>query len=81
MSDPRVAIYARQSVAEDQGIRQQLDDCRSEASRRGWVVSTEFVDNDTSGSSLRGPKTHTGPDAALADELKNAGIPYVVWLP
>ena len=57
MPDLRVAIYARQSVAEDQGIRQQLDDCQSEASRRGWPVVTEFVDNDTSGSSLRGPKT------------------------
>lgn len=54
---PRLAIYARQSVEEPQGISQQLDDCRAEAQRRGWTVVDEFADDDTSGSSERGPKT------------------------
>lgn len=55
---PRVAVYARQSVPEDQGISQQLADCRAEAERRGWpVVLEDFSDNDTSGSKERGPKT------------------------
>ncbi|MGK3950350.1 recombinase family protein [Microbacterium sp. K2] len=54
---PRVAIYARQSVDEDQGIAQQVEDCRSEVLRRGWHVAGEFQDNDTSASKERGPKT------------------------
>ena len=54
---PRVAIYARQSVDQDQGIRQQIADCRAEAERRGWGVIAEYPDNDTSGSTQRGPKT------------------------
>lgn len=54
---PRVAIYARQSVDEEQGIGQQLDDCRAECQRRGWQVVGEFKDNDTSASKERGPKT------------------------
>lgn len=54
---PRVAIYARQSVDEDQGIAQQLDDCRAEVQRRGWRVVSEHQDNDTSASKERGPKT------------------------
>lgn len=54
---PRVAIYARQSVDEDQGIAQQLEDCRTEVHRRGWRVVAEHQDNDTSASKERGPKT------------------------
>ena len=49
----RAALYARQSVQEDQGIAQQLADTRSEAERRGWPVVAEYVDNDTSGSRRR----------------------------
>jgi site-specific DNA recombinase len=54
---PRVAIYARQSEDVDQGISQQLDDCRMEAFRRGWKTVAEFRDNDVGASSARGPKT------------------------
>lgn len=55
---PRAAVYARQSVDQDEGIAQQLVDCRHEAERRGWpVVLDDFYDNDTSGSKERGPKT------------------------
>lgn len=53
----RVAIYARQSVLEEQGIQQQLEDCRQEAVRRNLLVVREFADNDTSGSTTRGSKT------------------------
>ncbi|WP_143017968.1 recombinase family protein [Microbacterium testaceum] len=56
-STPRVAIYARQSVDEDQGIAQQIEDCRTEVFRRGWRVVAEYQDNDTSASKERGPKT------------------------
>ncbi|WCD91448.1 recombinase family protein [Microbacterium sp. nov. GSS16] len=54
---PRPVIYARQSVDEEQGIGQQLDDCRAECQRRGWQIAGEFQDNDTSASKERGPKT------------------------
>ncbi|WP_437771344.1 recombinase family protein [Arthrobacter sp. KNU40] len=55
---PRVAVYARQSVDEEQGIAQQVADCREEAARRGWPIAEVFdKDNDTSGSKERGPKT------------------------
>ncbi len=56
-SAPRAALYARQSVDEEQGIAQQLDDGRAEAARRGWPVVAEFSDNDTSGSKERGEGT------------------------
>jgi DNA invertase Pin-like site-specific DNA recombinase len=53
-----VAIYARQSVDEEQGIAQQVADCREEAVRRAWPIAEVFdKDNDTSGSKERGPKT------------------------
>lgn len=56
---PRVAIYARQSVEEDQGIAQQIADCEEEVRRRGWLVVGEpYPDNDVSGSAARGSKTY-----------------------
>lgn len=58
MSTPRAAIYARQSSPEEDGIAQQIHDCRAEALRLGWPVVLEpFFDDDTSGSVDRGPKT------------------------
>lgn len=65
---PRVAIYARQSVDEDQGIQQQLEDCRKEATHRGWSIAREFSDNDTSGSKERGPKTDWAKMLVAFDE-------------
>lgn len=54
----KVAIYARQSVAEEQGIKQQLDDCHREAAFRGWQVIGVYPDDATSGSKERGPGTN-----------------------
>ncbi|PCC45856.1 hypothetical protein CIK64_14120 [Brevibacterium aurantiacum] len=55
---PRVALYARQSVEEDQGIAQQIADCEEEVRRRGWLVAGDpYPDNDVSGSTTRGSKT------------------------
>src|SRR5690625_7404151 len=56
-SSLRVAIYARQSVEEPQGILQQLEDCRVEAQRRGWTVIDTYPDDDVSGTKARGEKT------------------------
>ncbi|SNU02596.1 Site-specific DNA recombinase [Ruaniaceae bacterium KH17] len=53
----KVAIYARQSVHEEQGIRQQIDDCNREAGYRGWQVVGTYPDDATSGSKERGPGT------------------------
>lgn len=52
MPQIRAAIYARQSVLEDQGIRQQVADCRNKIARLGWQEALVFdKDNDVSGSS------------------------------
>lgn len=42
-------IYARISLDrhDGEGVARQLDDCRTEAARRGWTT-TEYVDNDIS---------------------------------
>ncbi|WP_164512797.1 recombinase family protein [Leucobacter chromiireducens] len=53
----KVVVYARQSVHEEQGIKQQVDDCRAEAKRRGWRIVHVYEDDATSGSKERGPGT------------------------
>ncbi|ALJ19474.1 recombinase family protein [Microbacterium sp. No. 7] len=53
---PRVGIYARQSVPEDQGISQQVEEIREDLGRRGWlggIVDVYDRDNAVSGSSER----------------------------
>ncbi len=45
------AIYARISqdrTGEGLGVQRQLEDCRAEATRRGWRVAEEYVDDDIS---------------------------------
>src|SRR4051794_36750378 len=52
----KAALYARISQDEFRsgyGVERQLEDCRREAERRGWVVAREYVDNDTSASNGR----------------------------
>ncbi|POH75164.1 recombinase family protein [Arthrobacter glacialis] len=56
-NNPRIAVYARQSADEEQGITQQIDDCRAEAKYKGWRIVAEYRDNDTSASKLRGSGT------------------------
>lgn len=51
----RVAIYARQSVREDELIELQVQQCRAEAERRRWAVADVYADNATSASKDRGP--------------------------
>jgi site-specific DNA recombinase len=51
MSPRRAAIYARISQDRDgsgQGVKRQLKDCHEEATRRGWSVAGEYVDDDVS---------------------------------
>ncbi|HEX6513963.1 MAG TPA: recombinase family protein [Nocardioidaceae bacterium] len=52
----RAALYAR--ISEDRdgtalGVARQLEDCRTYATRRGWTVVGEYVDNDVSATSGR----------------------------
>lgn len=53
----RVALYARQSVREDQGIDQQLTALRKRAGAEDWTVAGEYVDNFTSATKSRGEGT------------------------
>src|SRR6516225_3194772 len=46
----RVAIYARVSTTNGQSPEMQLSDLREYASRRGWDVFAEYVDNGVSGA-------------------------------
>lgn len=62
----RAAIYARQSVKEDEGVKQQVKHCRVVAEAvHGWEVVGEYCDNATSASKSREEGTRWA--AMLAD--------------
>ena len=52
----RVAIYARVSTTNGQNPEMQLSDLREYASRRGWDVFAEYVDNGVSGAKESRPE-------------------------
>ena len=52
----RVAIYARVSTTNGQSPEMQLSDLREYASRRGWDVFGEYVDNGVSGAKESRPE-------------------------
>src|SRR6516225_11427908 len=52
----RVAIYARVSTTNGQSLEMQLSDLREYASRRGWKVFAEYVDNGVSGAKESRPE-------------------------
>ena len=52
----RVAIYARVSTTNGQNPEMQLVDLREYASRRGWGVFAEYVDNGVSGAKESRPQ-------------------------
>lgn len=62
---PRVGVYVRQSVNEEEGITQQLVECDAELARRKWSRTETYVDNDVSASTERG--AGTGWARMLAD--------------
>ncbi len=62
----RAAIYARQSVKVDEGIKEQVKDCRIIAEQvRGWIVSDDliFEDNAVGGFPRSRPGHSMGSDA------------------
>jgi DNA invertase Pin-like site-specific DNA recombinase len=52
----RVAIYARVSTTNGQSPEMQLAELREYASRRGWEVFAEYVDNGVSGAKESRPE-------------------------
>jgi len=55
----RVALYARVSTCNGQDPEMQLSALREYASRRGWDITSEYVDHGVSGS--KGIETSTEP--------------------
>lgn len=53
----RAALYVRQSVREDQGIVQQIAECKRRAAGEGWTVVDVYNDNATSATKERGEGT------------------------
>ncbi|MBH0052694.1 recombinase family protein [Salinibacterium sp. SWN139] len=49
----KAAIYARQSMENDEGIERQITRCRKLAQDRGWDVIAEFKDNAVSANKVR----------------------------
>ena len=74
-----VAIYARISqdrTGEELGVKRQLQDCRAEAERRGWLVSEEYVDDDVSAYS---GKKRPAYERMLLDLAEGRRDGVIVW--
>ena len=52
----RVALYARVSTLNGQDPEMQLSELREYASRRGWIITREYVDQGVSGSKESRPE-------------------------
>lgn len=53
----RAAVYVRQSVREDQGISQQIEECQRRVSGEGWALVDVYNDNAISATKPRGEGT------------------------
>ncbi len=74
-----VAVYAR--ISQDRagdalGVTRQLEDCRAEAFRRGWVVGEEYVDDDVSAYSGKARPAYERMLRDIAEGLRDA---VIVW--
>lgn len=73
------AIYARISADVEGtglGVSRQLEDCRTLAADRGWVVGDEYVDNDVSAFSGKRRRDYERMIADLASGARDAVIVY-----
>jgi site-specific DNA recombinase len=69
------AIYAR--ISQDRegsglGVQRQLEDCRAEAARLGWIVAEEYVDDDVSAYSGKSRPAYTRMLDDIADGQRDA---------
>jgi DNA invertase Pin-like site-specific DNA recombinase len=71
----RVALYARVSTLNGQHPEMQLSELREYASRRGWAVIGEYVDQGTSGTRERRPQL----DRLMADAHRRKFEAVLVW--
>ena len=71
----RVALYARVSTCNGQDPEMQLTELREYASRRGWTITSEYVDTGVSGSRESRPELNR----LTADAHKRAFDAVLVW--
>src|SRR5450759_3645717 len=71
----RVALYARCSTLNGQDPEMQLRELREYALRRGWAVTSEYVDRGVSGSK----ETRSQLDRLLTDAHRRAFDGVLVW--
>ena len=71
----RVALYARVSTLNGQDPEMQLSELREYASRRGWTVTGEYVDQGVSGSKESRPELNQ----LMADAHRRKFDAVLVW--
>ena len=71
----RVALYARVSTLNGQDPEMQLSELREYASRRGWSITREYVDQGVSGSKESRPELNQ----LMADAHRRKFDAVLVW--
>jgi DNA invertase Pin-like site-specific DNA recombinase len=71
----RVALYARVSTLNGQDPEMQLSELREYASRRGWSITSEYVDQGVSGSKESRPELNE----LMADAHRRKFDAVLVW--
>jgi hypothetical protein len=71
----RVALYARVSTCNGQDPEMQLSELREYASRRGWTITSEYVDHGVSGSKESRPQLNQ----LMADAHRRKFDAVLVW--
>jgi DNA invertase Pin-like site-specific DNA recombinase len=71
----RVALYARVSTLNGQDPEMQLFELREYASRRGWTITSEYVDQGVSGSKESRPELNL----LMADAHRRKFDAVLVW--
>src|ERR1039457_4184355 len=71
----RVALYARVSTLNGQDPEMQLHELREYATRRGWSITREYVDNGVPGSKESRPELNQ----LMADAHRRKFDAVLVW--
>jgi DNA invertase Pin-like site-specific DNA recombinase len=71
----RVALYARVSTLNGQDPEMQLTELREYAARRGWTITSEYVDQGVSGSKESRPELNQ----LMADAHRRKFDAVLVW--